>query len=207
MRLGIFGGSFDPVHTGHLVAARACLEQAGIDRMILVPAGVSPFKQDRPPTAGRHRVAMLELATAGDPLFEISAIELGRDGPSYTADTLEQLRAAHPGDTLLLVVGPDSLASFPTWHRPDRILKLAELLPVERQGLDDLERLRSATPALEALVGRDRLDRIIASRVRMPPIESRSTEVRRAVAEGRPLCGLTPPAVEDYIRRHRLYRA
>jgi len=207
MRLGIFGGSFDPVHTGHLVAARACLEQAGIDRMILVPAGVSPFKQDRPPTAGRHRAAMLELATAGDPLFEISTIELGRDGPSYTADTLEQLRAAHPGDTLLLVVGPDSLASFPTWRRPDRILKLAELLPVERQGLDDLERLRSATPALEALVGRDRLDRIIASRVRMPPIEVRSTDLRRAVAEGRPLCGLTPPAVEDYIRRHRLYRA
>lgn len=207
MRLGIFGGSFDPVHTGHLVAARACLEQAGIDRMILLPAGVSPFKQDRPPTAGHHRAAMLGLATAGDPLFEVSTIELGRDGPSYTADTLEQLHAAHPGDTLLLVVGPDSLASFPTWHRPDRILELAELLPVERQGLDDLERLCAATPALEKVVGRERLDRIIASRVRMPPIEARSTDLRREVAEGRSLHGLTPPAVEDYIRRHRLYGA
>ena len=205
MRLGIFGGSFDPVHTGHLAAARACVEQAGIDRMILVPAGVSPFKQDRPPTAGRHRAAMLALATAGDPRFEVSTIELDRDGPSYTADTLERLRSAHPGDTLLLVVGPDALASFPTWHRPDRILDLAELLPVEREGLDDLEGIRRATPALEKLVGRERLDRILASRVRMPPIEVRSTDLRRAIAEGRPLHGLTPPAVEDYICTHRLY--
>ena len=205
MRLGIFGGSFDPVHTGHLAAARACVDQAGIDRMILVPAGVSPFKQDRPPTAGRHRAAMLTLATAGDPRFEISTIELDRDGPSYTADTLERLRAEHPGVTLLLVVGPDSLASFPSWHRPDRILELAELLPVEREGLDDLDRLRAATPALERIVGRERLDRIIASRVRMPPVEIRSTDLRRAVAEGRPLCGLTPEAVENYIRTHGLY--
>ncbi len=205
MRLGIFGGSFDPVHTGHLAAARACVDQAGIDRMILVPAGVSPFKQDRPPTAGRHRAAMLAVATAGDPRFEISTIELDRDGPSYTADTLGRLRAEHPGDTLLLVVGPDSLASFPSWHRPDRILELAELLPVEREGLDDLDRLRRATPALERIVGRERLDRIIASRVRMPPVEARSTDLRRAVAEGRPLCGLTPEAVENYIRTHGLY--
>lgn len=173
--------------------------------MILVPAGVSPFKQDRPPTAGHHRVAMLELATAGDPVFEISTLELGRDGPSYTVDTLEHLRAAYPDDSLLLVVGPDALASFPTWHRPSRILELAELLPLERQGLDDLERLRRATPALEAIIGRERLDRIIASRVRMPPIEIRSTDLRRAVAEGRSLHGLTSPAVEDYIVTHRLY--
>jgi len=175
--------------------------------MILVPAGISPFKQDRPPTAGRHRAAMLAVATADDPRFEISTIELDRDGPSYTVDTLERLRADHPGDTLLLVVGPDSLASFPSWHRPDRILELAELLPVEREGLDDLERLRAATPALETIVGHERLDRIIASRVRMPPVEIRSTDLRRAIAEGHPIKGLTPPAVEDYIRSHGLYGA
>jgi nicotinate-nucleotide adenylyltransferase len=148
---------------------------------------------------------MLAVATAGDPRFEISTIELDRDGPSYTVDTLERLRSVHPGDTLLLVVGPDALASFPSWHRPDRILELAELLPVEREGLDDLEQLRRATPAIETLIGHERLDRIIASRVRMPPIEVRSTDLRRAIAEGRPLRGLTPPAVEEYICGHGLY--
>ena len=133
MRIGVFGGSFDPVHIGHLLAAECCREQAGLDRVLFVPTAIQPHKQQRQTTAGQHRLEMLALATGGHDAFAVSGDELERGGVSYTVDTLEQLKARHPGDELLLILGPDAFLSLPTWREPRRIIDLAEILAVRGQ--------------------------------------------------------------------------
>ncbi len=205
MRIGVFGGSFDPVHIGHLLAAECCREQAGLDRVLFVPTAIQPHKQQRQTTAGQHRLEMLALATGGHDAFAVSGDELERGGVSYTVDTLEQLKARHPGDELLLILGPDAFLSLPTWREPRRIIDLAEILAVERESLDDLDGTASRA-ALEPLLGRDRLDRVIAERVRLPAIGIRASDLRAAVAAGTSIRYRTPRAVEHYIATHRLYR-
>lgn len=205
MRLGVFGGSFDPVHLGHLLAAESCREQAGLDRVIFVPAAVPPHKQGRALAPAEHRLTMLRLATAGHDAFEVSTVELDRGGVSWTVDTLAALAATRPGAELRLILGPDALADLPTWREPERILLLAEPLAVERESLDDVAAL-AADPRLADLLGPGRLARIVAERVRMPAIGIRATAVRDRVAAGRSIRHLVPRAVEAYVREHGLYR-
>jgi nicotinate-nucleotide adenylyltransferase len=205
MRIGVFGGSFDPVHVGHLIAAECCREQAGLDRVVFVPAAVPPHKRDRVLAEPQHRLEMLRLATGGHDAFAISTVELDRGGVSYTVDTLAALAAAHPGADLRLVLGPDALADLPTWREPARILELALPLAVERESLDDVAAL-VADARLAALLGRERLERVVAQRVRMPAIGIRATALRGAVAAGRSIRFLTPRAVERFIATHGLYR-
>jgi nicotinate-nucleotide adenylyltransferase len=205
MRIGVFGGSFDPVHLGHLVAAECCREQAALDRVIFVPAAVPPHKQDRLLAPFEHRLEMLRLATGGHDAFTISTVELDRGGVSYTVDTLADLAAAHPGAELRLVLGPDALADLPTWREPAQILDLALPLAVERESLDDVASL-VADARLAALLGRERLALVVAERIRMPAIGIRATALRAAVAAGRSIRFLTPRAVERYIATHGLYR-
>lgn len=203
MRMGVYGGSFDPVHAGHLLAAEMAREQAGLDRVIFVPAAASPFKAGTALAPGADRLAMLTLATAGHDAFDVSALELERGGTSYTVDTLAALAAAHPDDRLVLILGPDSLAGFPRWREPARIASLAEILPVERTGLDDLG---AVSGGLADAVGRDEAAAIVGRRVRMPAIGIRATAIRAAVAAGRSIRYQTPRAVERYIHTHGLYR-
>ena len=205
MRIGVFGGSFDPVHVGHLIAAECCREQAGLDRVVFVPAAVPPHKRDRVLAAPEHRLEMLRLATGGHDAFAVSTIELARGGVSYTVDPLAALAAAHPGAELRLVLGPDALADLPTWREPARILELALPLAVERESLDDVAAL-AADARLAVLLGRERLERVVAQRVRMPAIGIRATALRGAVAAGRSIRFLTPRAVERFIATHGLYR-
>jgi nicotinate-nucleotide adenylyltransferase len=205
MRIGVFGGSFDPVHVGHLIAAECCREQAGLDRVVFVPAAVPPHKRDRVLAEPQHRLEMLRLATGGHDAFAISTVELDRGGVSYTVDTLAALAAAHPGADLRLVLGPDALADLPTWREPARILELALPLAVERESLDDVAAL-AADARLAALLGRERLERVVAQRVRMPAIGIRATALRGAVAAGLSIRFLTPRAVERFIATHGLYR-
>jgi nicotinate-nucleotide adenylyltransferase len=205
MRIGVFGGSFDPVHVGHLIAAECCREQAGLDRVVFVPAAVPPHKRDRVLAEPQHRLEMLRLATGGHDAFAISTVELDRGGVSYTVDTLAALAAAHPGADLRLVLGPDALADLPTWREPARILELALPLAVERESLDDVAAL-AADARLAALLGRERLERVVVQRVRMPAIGIRATALRGAVAAGRSIRFLTPRAVERFIATHGLYR-
>ena len=195
MRIGVFGGSFDPVHIGHLLAAECCREQAGLDRVLFVPAATQPHKQHRQLASGQHRMEMLALATG----------ELDRGGVSYTVDTLERLKARHPGDELLLILGPDAFLGLPTWREPKRILELAGIVAVERESLDDFSGAVSRA-ALEPLLGRDRLDRMIAERVRLPAIGIRASDLRAAVAAGKSIRYRTPRAVEQYITAQGLYR-
>ncbi len=205
MRIGIFGGSFDPVHYGHLIAAECVREQAGLDRVLFVPAAVPPHKPGRILADGRHRLEMLTLAIGGNDAFAISGIELDRGGTSYTIDTLTALAAEHPGQPLALVLGPDALAGLPTWREPARIAALAEIVPVERDRLDDLA-AAVAAGGLSDLLGAERVGGILGRRVRMPAIGIRATDLRAAVAGGDSIRYRTPRAVERYIATHGLYR-
>lgn len=205
MRIGVFGGSFDPVHVGHLVAADCCREQAALDRVLFVPAAIQPHKRDRQAAAGHHRLEMLALATGGNDAFAVHDDEVERGGVSYTVDTLERLAARHPGDELLLLLGPDVATTLPTWRSPERIVSLAEPVLMEREGIDDLSAPKSRS-ALEPLLGRERLDRVLAARVRLPAIGIRASDLRAAVAAGRSIRYRMPRAVEQYVAAHGLYR-
>ena len=204
MRIGIFGGSFDPVHLGHLVVAECCREQARLDRVVFVPTAIQPFKQSRQPVAGQHRAEMLALAVGGNPAFEVSTVELDRGGVSYTVDTLAALREAHPDDELHLILGPDALASLPDWREPARILDLAGVIAVEREGLDDVAAIVQ-TPRLAALLGPERARDIVAEKVVVPALGIRSSDLRARIAAGHSIRYRTPRAVEQYITTHGLY--
>jgi len=205
VRIGIYGGSFDPVHIGHLLVAESCREAARLDRVDFLPAAVPPHKQSRGLAAPEHRLAMLELAIGGNPGFGIRDDELARGGVSWTVDTLAALAAAGPADEIHLILGPDALAELPTWREPGRILELATVLAVEREGLDDVAAV-VAEPGLRRLLGEARARRVIETRARCPLIGIRSTELRRRVAAGSSIRYLTPAAVERYIAAHRLYQ-
>ncbi|MBM4021458.1 MAG: nicotinate (nicotinamide) nucleotide adenylyltransferase [Planctomycetes bacterium] len=203
MRIGVFGGSFDPVHYGHLVLAETAREQATLDRVLFVPTAATPHKPGRRLIAGDHRLEMLRLAIGGHDAFEVTSLELDRGGTSYTVDTLAALAAAHPNDRLVLLLGPDALAGLPTWREPTRIAALAEIVPAERVGCDDLD---AAAAGLAGLLGADAAAAILARRVRMPAVGIRATDLRAAVAAGRSIRYRTPRAVECFIARHDLYR-
>ncbi len=206
MRIGIYGGSFDPVHAGHLLAAETAREQSRLDRVIFMPAAASPHKSGIRLAAAADRLAMLTLATAGHDAFSVSPIELDRGGPSYTVDTLGELARAHPQDKLVLILGPDALASFATWREPARIAALAELVPVEREMLDDVAALATAG-GLAAVLGPEETAALVARRVRMPAIGIRATGIRAAIAAGRSIRYQMPRAVERFIQTHGLYRS
>ena len=206
MRIGVFGGSFDPVHVGHLLLAECCREQAGLDRVLFVPAATQPHKQDRRLAAPEHRVEMLRLATGGHPAFAVATLEIDRGGVSYTVDTLAALAAAHPGAELCLLLGPDALAGLPSWREPARIAAWATLVAVERERLDDLP-AAAAAAGLRDLLGPERLAEILDRRVRMPAIGIRASDLRAAVAAGRSIRYRTPRAVEAFIETHGLYRS
>ncbi len=186
MRLGVFGGTFDPPHIGHLVAAQDAHTALGLDRVVMVPAAVPPHKLDRPITPGPLRLELLRAAVADDARFEVSDMELRRDGPSWTVDTLRALRECRPGTELFLLVGVDQFAEFDTWRDPDEIRRIARIAVLSRGG--------AAAPA-----GSD------WSAVNVTRIDLASTEVRRRVAAGLPIRFLVPDPVEALIVRHGLY--
>jgi len=200
MRLGIFGGSFDPVHYGHLLLAETCREQARLDEVWFVPNALSPLKQDQPPAGAKHRVEMLNLAIGGHEVFRVSSVEVDRGGLSYTVDTLAEIVRQQPGAELFFLLGADSLEDFPLWREPGRICELATPLVVQRHG--------SPAPRYEVLatlMTPERLETVRTSTVDMPIIELSSTDLRRRVAERKSLRFRTPRAVEKYIETHGLY--
>jgi nicotinate (nicotinamide) nucleotide adenylyltransferase/non-canonical purine NTP pyrophosphatase (RdgB/HAM1 family) len=205
-RIGVFGGSFDPVHHGHLIMADAAIEALGLERLLLVPARRNPLKADPTSASGEHRRAMLEQAVAGDARMVVHGVDLERPAPSYTRDTLRLLRSAFDADApvrpveLFFLLGVDSLRSLPRWRDPAGILALARLALVERPGhaleVAELEGLERAVPGLSA-----RLVRVPA-----PRIEISATDLRRRATAGLSLRYRVPRAVADYVREHDLYR-
>ncbi len=207
MRIGIFGGSFDPVHSGHLIVAECCREQASLDRVTFVPAAVPPHKQERVLAPAEQRIEMLTLATGGHDNFFVDRLEIDRGGVSYTFETVEKWRREKTSDDLLLILGLDALEDFPNWKNPERILQCSSLLAVERIGTDDLQRHFAGGTKLRALLGSVRMDTIVETRVRVPMIGVRSSDLRKAVNRGESIRYQTSRAVETFIRCNRLYRS
>ena len=185
-KLGILGGTFDPVHLGHLILGEAAREEAGLDRVLFVPTGHSWRKPDRVITPGAMRLEMLRLGTVDNPYFEVSGVEVDRPGPSYSDVTLEELAEANPGAELFFIIGTDALADMPNWRAPKRIVELATLVVAERAGSE-----RSAE--VEALPGR------LGARavwLGMPVIDISATDIRERVRLGRSiryLCRMRSP--------------
>jgi nicotinate-nucleotide adenylyltransferase len=199
MRIGIFGGTFDPVHLGHLIMAEQSREQALLDEVWFVPSARPPHKLDRPVTPFDRRAEMLQLAVAGHKSFRVETLERDRPGPSYTADTLADLHAREPEAELFLILGADSLVDLPRWYEPRRVAELATLLVLARPGWDVWPSAQLAE-ALGVEEGRVRLQRVIS-----PLIEISSRDLRGRAAAGRSLRYLVPRAVEVYVREKRLY--
>jgi nicotinate-nucleotide adenylyltransferase len=200
MRVGVLGGTFDPVHVGHLILAEQCREQARLDEVRFIPAARPPHKQQDAVTSFEHRVEMLSLAIAGHAAFRIDTLEKDRSGPSYTADTLQDLHARHSDAELYLILGSDCLPDLVHWHEPARIMQLAAFLLVERRGWPIWQNDQLCA-ALALAANTDVRQQI----VQMPLIEISSRDVRARVAAARSIRYLVPRAVECYIDQHRLY--
>ena len=195
-RIGIVGGTFDPIHLGHLGVAQAALECGPLDRVLLVPSARPPHR--RPAEApAEDRYQMTRLAAAGTAGVEVSDIELRRPGPSYTVDTLAELQAEHPDAELFLVLGWDAAREIRSWHQPGRVLELARLIVVNRPGLP------APTAGDLKAAGLDP-ERVILCAVTTPDINA--THVRRILAEGGHLDGLLSPEVARYLAERGLYR-
>lgn len=199
MRIGIFGGSFDPVHTGHLILAEQVREQAELDEVWFVPSAVAPHKLEGPRGTARQRREMLEIATAGHPAFRISTMELDRGGTSYTVDTLRQIRTERPEDGIFLLIGGDSLRDLPTWREPGAICELAMPLVYARPGS------HVDFGVLRPFVNAGRLEAIAAHAIHARQIDISSTDLRERIRSGRSIRYLVPRGVEAYIRQAGLY--
>lgn len=202
MRIGIFGGTFDPVHLGHLIVAEQCREQAQLQQVWFLPAARPPNKLDRPVTPFARRVEMLELALAGQLAFRVEELERERPGPSYTADTLRELAQQHPAAEWYFVVGSDSLRDLPNWYRPAQIVQLATLLVVARPGWNLEADEENARQNLATALGTP----VRLHVVTMPLIDIASSDLRVRAQAGRSLRYLVPRAVECYIGEKELYR-
>ena len=199
-QIGILGGSFNPIHIGHLFIGRAAAEAFGLERVLLLPCAVSPFKIGAADLAsGEDRLEMARLSAEGDPLFEPCGLELERGGVSYAFDTVCALRERYPGARFSFIIGGDSLHGLEHWHRIGEMLELCDVITVQRPGV---ELAAGETGAAFPAPVRDRLlARVIRGRL----CEVSSTEIRRRIADGRSIRYLVPPAVESYIRRRGLY--
>jgi nicotinate-nucleotide adenylyltransferase len=200
MRLGIFGGTFDPVHYGHLLLAECCREQCRLDAVWFLPAAVPPHKQRKDLTPAAARVEMLELAVTANEAFSVCRYEADRGGLNYTADTLAHFHQEDPGWELFFLLGADMLRDLPRWRDPARICELALVVAVRRSG--------QRPPDFDALAGLAspaRIDEIRRHQVEMPEMALSGTDLRRRVAAGQSIRYRTPRAVEQYIRAHGLY--
>jgi nicotinate-nucleotide adenylyltransferase len=196
--VGVFGGTFDPIHHGHLALAEEAREALGLERVLFVPAAASPFKTDHAATDAVHRLAMVEAAIEGNPAFSCSRLELDRPGPSYTVDTLAALAGQGSGpDALWFILSTEALAGLPHWREPVRILDLARLAVVPRAGHEPLG------PAWVSETFSGREDRFVFLRGPLLPISG--SVVRRRAAAGRSVRYLVPDAVARYIKMYGLY--
>lgn len=196
MRLGIYGGTFDPIHYGHLLLADRCREELQLDEVWFVPAGNPPHKQGRVTTPAKVRAEMVEFAVSGFPEFRVSRTEMERGGPSYTVQTLELIRSSDPSREVFLLMGADSIAELATWKDPARILELSQVVAVNRAG---------ESPDLSSLGDLLQQTGRTVRTVEMPAMGVSASEIRARVAKRLSIRFLTPRPVEMCIRQHKLY--
>ena len=201
MKLGIFGGTFDPVHFGHLLLAECCRKQRRLDAVWFLPSAVPPHKRDREPAPAPQRIEMLNLAIAGNPAFSVCTYETDRGGVNYTVDTLMHIRDEDPSRELFFLMGEDMLLDLPHWRQPEKVCELAMPVVVHRSGMAPLD-----FNCLAALTTLEHIDEIRRHQVEMPEIGLSGTEIRRHIAAEKSIRYQTPRAVEKYIETHGLYR-
>ena len=183
-KIGIYGGTFDPVHHAHLILAREAIETLDLDKLILVPAAISPLKKAAPVASGEVRLAMLQAAIKGDPKFEVDECELRRPPPSYTIDTVEQIRRREPGVSIYCLIGEDNVEQLPRWHRFAELEKMVRFVVLDRSG-------KQPSHSYHLIHRR---------------IDISATEIRRRVAQNEPIRYLVPESVQEIIQREKLYR-
>lgn len=198
MRIGVLGGTFDPVHYGHLLVAETCREQLGLNEVRFIPAAVPPHKLEERITDGHARADMLKLAVSGYPEFIVDRRELKRTGPSFTVDTLTELHGEFPGAEIFFLMGADSLRDLLTWRDPSRIAQLATLVACNRPGLPPI-----LPSQIVEWVGEEIAPRVIS--VQIPGTDLSATELRQRARSGRSLRFRTPRAVEAYIQHNAIY--
>jgi nicotinate-nucleotide adenylyltransferase len=196
VRIGILGGTFNPPHLGHLICAQEAYLQLGLDRLTLIPARIPPHKPVEEEPGPEHRLRLCRLAIQGDDRFDVSDLEINREGPSYTVDTLEELHRSAPEHELFLIVGGDIAAGLPNWREPERVLSLATLAIAKRRGTSRAE----VDDALRVLRGGEE-----AQFFRMPRIAISSTMLRDRVRAGESIRYYVPDPVVSYIDHHHLY--
>lgn len=198
MKIGILGGTFDPVHNGHIKVAEEVRSQLDLTKVVFLPASQPWLKADSPISPAAHRVEMVRLAIAKHPYFDLSLVEINRPGLSYTIDTVEELRVKlNTGDEVFFILGWDALPQLPRWKEPTRLVKLCHLVVVPRPGykLPDLKQMETLIPGLSmSLILLDR-----------PEIDVSATEIRKRIAQGLYIRGMVPEPVADYIKQHKLY--
>ncbi len=200
MNIGVLGGTFDPIHLGHLAIAEEARLRLNLTKVLFVIAGQPWLKTDRAITPSKHRVTMVKCAIAGNPYFELSTIEIERPGPSYTVDTMDILRREQGAETkFFLLLGWDSLAELPKWKEPARLVQLCRLVAITRPGFSrpDVKALESSVPGItQSVVWLD-----------IPPVDISSSDIRDRVARGLSIRSLVPDDVERYIKQHKLYQS
>ena len=202
MRIGILGGSFNPVHVAHLIVAEEVRDQLRLDKVVLIPARVQPHKPAAELADADHRLEMVCLAVEGNPALEVSDIELLREGPSYSVDTMRELReGAAADDELFFIIGSDTVCELPAWKDVRRLVQLCDFVVVSRPGWA-LEELKT----IESAIGSEAVRRMAELRVEVPPLGISSTDIRRRVRQGRPIRYMVPNGVAEYIEKHQVYR-
>lgn len=199
MRVGIYGGTFSPVHNGHVAAAKAFMEQMWLDILYIIPTGVTPHKDMKGDATARDRLEMCRLAFAGMEGVMVSDLEMRREGKSYTVDTLRELY--DPDGRLFLLMGTDMLLTLDTWRQPEEIFRLCYPVYIRRE--EDAELDAAIVEKIKSY--QEKYGKVVR-RIIAPAVELSSTDVRAAVSEGFPIEGAVPPAVAAYIREHNLYR-
>ncbi len=201
-RVGLLGGTFDPIHVGHLIVVRAARETLGLDRFVLIPSANPPHKLDNRVTPAEHRLEMVRLAVADEPGLEVSDCEIRRPGPSYTIDTIAEVRR-NLGDQAEIVwlIGSDSLPELPSWHRAAELVDACRIVTAGRPGWE-----RPDTQALAETLRQDQIDRLLADCIETPLIDISATDVRRRVSRGLSVRWLVPEAVRNHIHARKLYR-
>ena len=196
-KIGIFGGTFDPIHTGHMIVAETIMDEFGLDQVVFIPAAVPPHKLGRQISPARDRYMMTMLATCSNPRFQVSDMEMHRQGPSYSRDTLAQLIEKHGSDAeFYFVVGADSVVSLHTWNRIDELLGMCHFIGASRPGcMPDMSKIRERFGSLAEKI----------NCLETPELEISSTEIRKRVRQGKTIRYIVPEAVEQYIYKEKLY--
>jgi len=200
VKTGIMGGTFDPIHIGHLILAQAAYQQLELDRVLFIPAGRPPHKKDRKGASDEERTAMVELAVSGDPAFEVDLLEMESQEYSYTYITLEKLHRKYPHDDFYFIIGQDSLEKFETWREPARIVEQAHIVAADRPDCD-ISRMEYELERNRKKFGGDFIS------IECPDIQISSHEIRERMAAGLSCRYYVPDSVFDYMTEHHIYTA